>query len=294
MKNKRQEPLVSIIMNCHNGEKYLSESLKSIQSQTYKNYEVIFFDNCSSDDSSKIFLQLNDTRFKYFLSKDKIKLYNARNLALDKCNGEIITFLDTDDLWEVDKLELQVAEMAKNSETGLCYSYYEIYDQSKNFSKLIKPKFSKNLKNYLLKKYDIALVSIAIKKECLQKHNLRFNTNFDIIGDFDLVINLSHYYQFSLIKKNLCTYRDHKDSETNNNYEKLVEEMQSWYNKNLNNQIFSNCSNINHIKNKIYYYQGLNFLKKNEFEKFKLNLNNLGHNMYKMKLYTKFILKKII
>ena len=48
----------------------------------------------------------------------------------------------------------------------------------------------------LLKKYDIALVSIAIKKECLQKHNLRFNSNFDIIGDFDLVINLSHYYQF--------------------------------------------------------------------------------------------------
>ena len=285
MKNKRQEPLVSIIMNCHNGEKYLSESLKSIQSQTYKNYEVIFFDNCSSDDSSKIFLQLNDTRFKYFLSKD---------LALDKCNGEIITFLDTDDLWEVDKLELQVAELAKNSETGLCYSYYEIYDQSKNRSKLIKPKLSKNLKNYLLKKYDIALVSIAIKKECLQKHNLRFNSNFDIIGDFDLVINLSHYYQFSLIKKKLCTYRDHKDSETNNNYEKLVEEMQSWYNKNLNNQIFSNCSNINHIKNKIYYYQGLNFLKKNEFEKFKLNLNNLGQNMYKLKLYTKFILKKII
>ena len=294
MKNKTQEPLVSIIMNCHNGEKYLSESLKSIQSQTYKNYEVIFFDNCSSDDSSKIFLQLNDIRFKYFLSKDKIKLYKARNLALDKCNGEIITFLDTDDLWEVDKLELQVAEMTKNSETGLCYSYYEIYDQSKNRSKLIKPKLSKNLKNYLLKKYDIALVSIAIKKEYLQKHNLRFNSNFDIIGDFDLVINLSHYYQFSLIKKKLCIYRDHKDSETNNNYEKLVEEMQTWYNKNLNNQIFLNCSNINHIKNKIYYYQGLNFLKKNEFEKFKLNLNNLGQNMYKLKLYTKFILKKII
>ena len=73
--------------------------------------------------------------------------------------------------------------MAKNSETGLCYSYYEIYDQSKNCSKLIKPKLSKNIKNYLLKN-NIALVSIAIKKECLQKHNLRFNSNFDIIGDF--------------------------------------------------------------------------------------------------------------
>ena len=294
MRNKINKPLVSIIVNCHNGERYLSESLKSIQSQTYNNYEVIFFDNCSTDNSSKIFRQFNDNRFKYFLSKNKIKLYNARNLALDKCNGEIITFLDTDDLWKVDKLQLQVAEMNKNLETGLCYSYYEIYDQSKNRLKLIKPKLTKNLKNYLLKRYDIALVSIAIRKEFLQKHNLRFNSNFDIIGDFDLVLNLSHFCQFSLIKKKLCIYRNHKDSETNNNYEKLVGEMQSWYNKNLNNQIFSNCSNINHIKNKIYYYQGLNFLKKNEFEKFKLNLNNLGYNMYKFKLYIKFILKKIV
>lgn len=294
MRNKTKEPLVSIIVNCHNGEKYLSETLKSIQFQTYKNYEVIFFDNCSTDNSFKIFRQFNDTRFKYFLSKDKIKLYNARNLALDECNGEIITFLDTDDLWKPDKLELQVAEMTQNPETGLCYSYYEIYNQFKNRTKLIKPKLSKNIKNYLLKRYDIALVSIAIKKEYLQKHNLRFNSDFDIIGDFDLVLNLSHFCQFSLIKKNLCIYRDHKESETNNNYEKLVREMQNWYDENLNNKIFSNCGNIDHIKNKIYYYQGLDFLKKNELEKFKLNLNNLGHNIYKFKLYMKFILKKII
>ena len=59
--------------------------------------------------------------------------------------------------------------------------------------------------------------------------------------------------------------------------------MQSWYNKNLNNQIFSNCSNINHIKNKFIIIRDL-ILKKNEFEKFKLNLNNLGHDMYKLKL----------
>lgn len=294
MRYKVKEPLVSIIVNCHNGAKYLPETLKSIQSQTYNNYEVIFFDNCSTDNSSKIFHQFNDKRFIYFSSKDKIKLYNARNLALEKCNGEIITFLDTDDLWKANKLELQVVEMTKNPEIGLCYSYYKIYNQFKNQTKLIKPKLSKNLKNYLLKRYDIALVSIAIKKEYLQIHNLRFNSNFDIIGDFDLVLNLSHFCKFSLIKKELCIYRDHKDNETNNNYEKLVSEMQNWYNESLKNQIFLNCSNINHIKNKIYYYRGLNYLKKNEFIKFKLNLNNLRFNTYKLKLYTEYVLKKII
>ena len=92
--------LVSIIINCYNGEKYLHKTLESIKNQIYCNFELIFIDNCSTDKSAEIFKSFDDKRFKYFKTKRKLKLYKARNLALKKCNGEFITFLDADDWWD--------------------------------------------------------------------------------------------------------------------------------------------------------------------------------------------------
>ena len=64
--------LVSIIINCFNGEKFLSKTLQSVLHQTYKNFEVIFVDNCSTDESAKIFKRIKDKRFKYFKTKKKL------------------------------------------------------------------------------------------------------------------------------------------------------------------------------------------------------------------------------
>ena len=64
-----ENQLVSIIMNCYNGEKYLQEALDSIIDQTYKNWELIFWDNQSIDNSTNIVLSYNDHRIKYFYSK---------------------------------------------------------------------------------------------------------------------------------------------------------------------------------------------------------------------------------
>ena len=102
------KPLVSIIMNCYNGERYLHEALESIINQTYKNWELIFWDNLSTDNSKKIFQNFKDERFKYFLAKEHTVLYEARNLALKEVSGEFIAFLDTDDIWFPDKLLKQV------------------------------------------------------------------------------------------------------------------------------------------------------------------------------------------
>ena len=131
---KKKEILVSIIVNCYNGEKYLKDALLSIKNQTFQNFEVIFWDNNSLDNSKKIYLSINDNRFKYFFSKEKLKLYDARNLALSKCSGDLITFLDTDDLWLNNKLSEEVFEYKKNN-FDILYSNYYIKKQS---SKKIK------------------------------------------------------------------------------------------------------------------------------------------------------------
>ena len=77
-----RKKLVSIIVNCYNGEKYLSKTLSSILDQKYKNFEVIFVDNCSNDSSSKIFKQINDSRFKYFKTKKKKLNYMKQEIML--------------------------------------------------------------------------------------------------------------------------------------------------------------------------------------------------------------------
>ncbi len=86
---------VSIIMNCLNGEKYLKDSIGSIYSQTYDNWEIIFWDNASTDRSDEI-AQSYDSRLKYFRSDETYSLGKARNLAVSKAKGEYIAFLDVD------------------------------------------------------------------------------------------------------------------------------------------------------------------------------------------------------
>ena len=103
--NNNSNPLISVIMNCHNGEKFLRQSIESVISQSYKNWELIFWDNKSNDNSANIFKSYDDNRLKYFYNSSKTTLYKARNLSIQKAQGEFLTFLDTDDFWSYKRLE---------------------------------------------------------------------------------------------------------------------------------------------------------------------------------------------
>ena len=98
MLNKKSA-IVSVIMNCHNGEKYLEDSVRSLINQTYENWELIFFENFSTDQSLEIIKKFKDKRIKIFKSQKFLNLYHARNEALKKISGKYICFLDTDDFW---------------------------------------------------------------------------------------------------------------------------------------------------------------------------------------------------
>ena len=84
------KPLVSILMNCYNGEKYLKETLNSVIEQTYKNWELIFWDNQSTDKSAKIYKEYKDKRFKYYYSDKHTGLGEARSRAFKYLTGEFI------------------------------------------------------------------------------------------------------------------------------------------------------------------------------------------------------------
>ena len=98
------KPLVSILMNCYNGEKYLNEALNSVINQTYKNWELIFWDNLSTDKSKKIVNKIKDQRIKYFLSDIHTSQYEARNKGWRNAR-RVYSFLDVDDYWHPEKLK---------------------------------------------------------------------------------------------------------------------------------------------------------------------------------------------
>ena len=89
---EESKSLVSIIMNCYNGQRFLKEAIDSVYQQDYEDWEIIFWDNASEDDSAKI-AKSYDKKLKYFLAPSNTSLGEARNIALQKAHGKYIAFL---------------------------------------------------------------------------------------------------------------------------------------------------------------------------------------------------------
>tara|TARA_Y100000590_G_scaffold356080_1_gene410133 strand:+ start:578 stop:1504 length:927 start_codon:yes stop_codon:yes gene_type:complete len=235
-KQLNSQPLVSIIMNCFNGEKYLNEALTSILNQNYNNWEVIFWDNQSNDSSAKIFNSYKDKRFKYFYAKKHTSLYQARNLAIEKSKGDFIAFLDTDDLWEKNKLELQISYFS-NLEVGVVYSNFWMLKKDASKKKLYSKKSlpSGKIYNELINNYNVGILTTVIRKKLYLKLKKSFDERFSIIGDFDLFLRLSKICLFEGIQEPLAFYRLHGHNLSNINKEKEIEEFEIWLIENKSN-----------------------------------------------------------
>ncbi len=125
--------LVSIIMPSYNCGKYIEETIRSVQAQTYQNWEIIFMDDCSKDDTIKRMSELRakDERIKLFQNPSNSGAAVSRNNALREAKGRWIAFLDSDDIWELTKLEKQVRFMVRNGYSFSYTAYEEIDNNSK-------------------------------------------------------------------------------------------------------------------------------------------------------------------
>ncbi len=197
--------LVSVIMNCHNGSTYLHEAIDSVYSQTYNNWEIIFWDNASTDDSVNI-VKNYDNKIKYFRCEKKIPLYHARNKAINECNGQIVTFLDCDDVWNNEKLSLQLELFKKGYK--FIYGRYELMDENGVAinKKIHKLKFGKVTNNLLVKNF-ISIGTVMIDTHLLKK--FMFNPRFNLIGDFDLWVRVSFEIEFNFVNTIVEKSRQH-------------------------------------------------------------------------------------
>lgn len=266
--NSNNDPLVSVIMNCYNGQTYLADAIKSVLLQTYNNFEVIFWDNQSQDNSASIYKSFKDKRLKYYYAKKHTSLYQARNLALKKSRGKLIAFLDTDDVWFKDKLSSQIKQI-KNKKSALVYSNYYILNQVTGLKKIAyKDKLPEGIiYKELLKNYFLGIGTVLIKKDIFLKGKNFFNTRFNIIGDFDFFTRLSKNNYFSCLQRPLSIYRIHKESFSNKNYQMHINELKFW----LKKEKFLDESLIFSVRQKIFYMEIiLNIFNKKYIESLKM------------------------
>ncbi|ENA5518856.1 glycosyltransferase family 2 protein [Escherichia coli] len=138
MSEASTQELVSIIMPCYNAEQYIKESINSVINQTYKNFELIIVDDLSADNSINIINSFHDNRIKLIQLAQNGGAGVARNTGIEAAQGRFIAFLDSDDLWRPNKLEVQLEHMVSGG-YPLSYTQYQKFTQEGKGKIVIPP-----------------------------------------------------------------------------------------------------------------------------------------------------------
>jgi len=232
-KNKiDNEPLVSVIMNCYNGEKYLREAIDSVYSQTYKDWEIIFWDNASTDRSAEIAKSYN-SKLKYFRGEKTIPLGAARNKAMEECNGKYIAFLDVDDIWMSEKLERQIP-LFNDLKVGIVFSLY-VKSTDKGIVNKNTELGGNDVSFFqmggLLSLNGLPLSSTIVSKKGLGSLNHMFDELLQHAEEHDLFLRLGYYYNAVRINKPLFIYRIHPDMNSLKDFNRNIIESEYVFSK---------------------------------------------------------------
>lgn len=160
----------SVVMPIYNAEKFLKDAIESVLAQTYKNFELILVDDCSTDKSAEIAKSyLSDKRVKYYKNPENLKVSKTRNFGVSVAKGKYVTFLDSDDVYLPTKLEKQIEFMEKTG-AKICFTAYGYLSndgvvQNKIFKVPEKVSFKK-----LLKQNVISCSIVMFERWLVEKH----------------------------------------------------------------------------------------------------------------------------
>lgn len=228
---------VSIIMPVYNGEKYIAESIRSVLDQTYRNWELIVVDDGSTDNTAQIAQSFSaeDQRIKYIFQQNK-KLAGARNTGIANSTGELVAFLDADDLWVKEKLEAQVKTISETgSDVVFSDAFYFPGDDTTDESTLFSSFYGRVVGRFdgpamtrlLLKGNPIAVLSVVVRKSILNEiGGFDENPSFRGCEDYDLWFRLAgHGAVFYGMDAVLARYRVHASAMSRNRPQMLASEL---------------------------------------------------------------------
>lgn len=288
-----KQPLVSVIMNCFNGQKYLRQAIDSVLAQTYQNREVIFWDNQSTDQSAEIFQGYTDPRLKYFLAPSHTLLYEARNHAIEKAEGEFIAFLDVDDWWYPEKLEKQVPLFGDPAVGFVCSKYWVV--QEKSHSRELFPKNPLPvgwILNDLLGNYQVGLLTLLVRRSAFDSLKTGCDPRFHIIGDTDLVVRLAKNWKMDASQEALACYRIHNDNEGQRNKGRQLAEFEIWVAEIGQYPEVKNLSGYKKLLDELAYMKGRLLIAEGKRSEAIRHANTLPWGNYKIKLWICVVLPR--
>ena len=237
---KGRLPIISVIICTYNGEKFLKQTLKSVYSQTFKDFEIIIVDDGSRDNTRAIIENEKENIYLNVYFQQNTGLAAARNFAISKSKGEWVAIIDQDDICYSDRLEKQynLTRMNPNAELFFSNTDYineedEVIDDHLSKFKIPFPRIKKNTAANLLLKRGcfIDSESLFIKKELLKRINL-FDNSYKYVCDYDLFIRAGFETDFIYTNEKLAAWRIHNTQATKN-YKKKENEHIILYKKYL-------------------------------------------------------------
>ena len=212
-------PKVSVILPNYNGEKYLKQAIQSVLNQSFRDFELIIVDDASSDASRDIIKGFDDERIITHFSEKNRHVVFTFNTGMKLATGEYIARIDSDDIWEPDKLEKQVAFMEQNPEYGVCFSRVHIIDEHSEIAddkyediyNLFNATDNMSQKQWVLYFFYVGNClcnsSSLIRKSALETVGAFYNMAFMPGEDFELWGRLAVKYPIYISEEWLVKYR---------------------------------------------------------------------------------------
>ena len=207
----QHNPLISVIIPVFAAEKFIEETINSVVKQSYNNWELIVVNDGSPDNSESIILKLqeNESRIQYY-SKENTGVSDTRNFGISKARGALIAFLDADDAWLYNKLELQLK--AFQDDPTVCWVFGDAWlaDELMNYTEYRKGYDNDLLNNLLSWEKDIVpgpSSNIIVKSDCFRQGKISFDSSLSSGADQDITIQLAAKYKGICIPHPLWVYR---------------------------------------------------------------------------------------
>lgn len=202
------KPLVSVVMATYNMSSYLPLAVRSVLDQTYKNIELLIVDDGSTDDTEKVVEPfLHDSRVKYMVQENKGQAA-AKNFGVHKSTGEYVAFLDADDLWMPEKLDLQIPLFFNSKTVGVVYARLIYIDDTGNSLAMFDNDkiFRGQVSGPMLIRNFIPFGTSVVKRECFERLG-GFKETIRMGIDYDLWLRFSTRYEFDYVDRPLLYYR---------------------------------------------------------------------------------------
>jgi glycosyltransferase involved in cell wall biosynthesis len=209
-------PEVSVIIPTHNYGHFIKGAIKSVLSQSFSDLELIVVDDGSTDGTKNFISAFKDSRILYINQKNR-GLASARNNGIKIASGEYVGFLDADDLWMPEKLELQLSIFKKKENVGLVYTGYEVVDDSGTYiAKRKAHKIEGDLISQLILGNIVSgsATTSLIRGKCFKTVGL-FDETLRSCEDWDMWLRIARVWNFECINQPLAKIRLHSDNMTN-------------------------------------------------------------------------------